>query len=185
MLTPILVIAALILLNAIFVAAEFAIVGAPRAAIEAGARTNRLARLVQSVLRDPARQDRYIATAQIGVTVASLGLGMYGEHVISDALLGFFQGSTWAEWLAAHGAASVLAVAVLTYFHIVLGEMVPKSLALQSAEKMALYITPPMLWVQAILYPFVVTLNAMGNAVLRAMGIRRQAQGVEQFYTPE
>jgi CBS domain containing-hemolysin-like protein len=185
MLTPILVIAALILLNAIFVAAEFAIVGAPRAAIEAGARTNRLARLVQSVLRDPARQDRYIATAQIGVTVASLGLGMYGEHVISDALLGFFQGSTWAEWLAAHGAASVLAVAVLTYFHIVLGEMVPKSLALQSAEKMALYITPPMLWVQAILYPFVVTLNAMGNAVLRAMGIRRQAQGVEQYYTPE
>ena len=156
MLQPILIIAGLILLNAIFVAAEFSIVGAPRAAIEAGARTNRLARLVHSVLSEPARQDRYIATAQIGVTVASLGLGMYGEHVIADALLhalggSAFGGSVWAEWLAAHGMASILAVAILTYFHIVLGEMVPKSLALQSAERMALYITPPMLWIQAVL----------------------------------
>jgi CBS domain containing-hemolysin-like protein len=185
MVQPVLIIAGLIVLNAIFVAAEFAIVGAPRAAIEAGARTNRLARLVHSVLRDPARQDRYIATAQIGVTVASLGLGMYGEHVLSDAVLGFFTGSSWAVWLGAHGAASVVAVAILTYFHIVLGEMVPKSLALQSAEQMALYITPPMLWIQAILYPFVVLLNATGNAVLRLIGIRRQAQTQDQFYTPE
>jgi CBS domain containing-hemolysin-like protein len=189
-LVPILVIAALILLNAIFVAAEFAIVGAPRAAIEAGARTNRLARLVHSVLSDPARQDRYIATAQIGVTVASLGLGMYGEHVLADALLHAFADSAigrafWVEWLAAHGAASVVAVAILTYFHIVLGEMVPKSLALQSAERMALYITPPMLWIQAILYPFVVVLNATGNAVLKTIGIRRQAQTADQYYTPE
>lgn len=190
MLQPILIIAGLILLNAIFVAAEFAIVGAPRAAIEAGARTNRLARLVHSVLSEPARQDRYIATAQIGVTVASLGLGMYGEHVIADALLhalggSAFGGSVWAEWLAAHGMASILAVAILTYFHIVLGEMVPKSLALQSAERMALYITPPMLWIQAVLYPFVVVLNATGNAVLKSIGIRRQAQTADQYYTPE
>jgi CBS domain containing-hemolysin-like protein len=190
MLEPILIIAALIGLNAIFVAAEFAIVGAPRAAIEAGARTNRLARLVHSVLSEPARQDRYIATAQIGVTVASLGLGMYGEHVLADTLLhavgaSRFGQAFWAEWLAAHGVASIIAVAILTYFHIVLGEMVPKSLALQSAERMALYITPPMLWIQAVLYPFVVMLNATGNAVLKAIGIRRQAQTADQYYTPE
>jgi len=189
-LEPILIIAALIGLNAIFVAAEFAIVGAPRAAIEAGARTNRLARLVHSVLSEPARQDRYIATAQIGVTVASLGLGMYGEHVLADALLhavgaSRFGQTFWAEWLAAHGVASIIAVATLTYFHIVLGEMVPKSLALQSAERMALYITPPMLWIQAVLYPFVVMLNATGNVVLKAIGIRRQAQTADQYYTPE
>ena len=185
MLQPVLIIAALILLNAVFVAAEFAIVGAPRAAIEAKAGTNRLARLVHSVLRDPARQDRYIATAQIGVTVASLGLGMYGEHVLSDAVLHRLGGSSWAQWLGAHGIASVIAVAILTYFHIVLGEMVPKSLALQSAERMALYITPPMLWVQAILYPFVVALNAMGNGVLKLIGVKRQAQTMDQYYTPE
>jgi CBS domain containing-hemolysin-like protein len=185
MLIPILVIAGLIVLNEIFVAEEFAIVGDPRAAIEAGARTYRLARLVHSVLSDPARQDRYIATAQIGVTVASLGLGMYGEHVLADAILPIFGKSSWAEWLGAHGAASVIAVAILTYFHIVLGEMVPKSLALQSAERMALYITPPMLWIQTLLYPFVVSLNAIGNAVLHSMGIRRQAQTPDQYYTPE
>src|SRR4051794_2120945 len=167
MLIPILIIAALILLNAIFVAAEFAIVGAPRAAIDASAERNRLARLVQRVLREPARQDRYIATAQIGITVASLGLGMYGEHVVAEWILHAIGSSATATWLAAHGFASILAVALLTYFHIVIGEMVPKSIALQSAERMALYITPPMLWIQTILYPFVVTLNALGNAVLK------------------
>ena len=186
MLVPVLVIAALILANAVFVAAEFAIVGAPRAAIDArAAKDDRLAMLVQGVLRDPRKQDRYIATAQIGITIASLGLGMYGENVIADWILGIVGRTGWIERTGAHVFASVAAVAILTYFHIVLGEMVPKSLALQSAERMALWITPPMLWIERVLFPFVVSLNATGNAVLRVFGVTRQAQGIDHYYTSE
>jgi CBS domain containing-hemolysin-like protein len=184
--TALLIIAALILLNGLFVAAEFAIVGAPRAAIDARAeRKQPLARLVQGILRDPRKQDRYIATAQIGITVASLGLGMYGEHVLADWVLEILGRTTWTQWLAGHGIASVVAVAILTYFHIVIGEMVPKSLALQAAERMVLWITPPMLWIQTILLPLVVALNGLGNFVLKLAGIRRQAQNAEQYYTSE
>jgi CBS domain containing-hemolysin-like protein len=181
-----LIISVFLLLNALFVAAEFAIVGAPRAAIDnRAAKRQPLARLVQSVLRDPRRQDRYIATAQIGITVASLGLGMYGEHVVAHWVRERLGHGDIATWLVAHGFASVLAVALLTYFHVVVGEMIPKSLALQSAERMALAITPVMLWIQTLLLPFVVILNGLGNVVLRALGIDRRESTADHYYTPE
>jgi CBS domain containing-hemolysin-like protein len=181
--TAFLIITGLILLNGIFVAAEFAIVGAPRASIDTrAARGNRLAKAVQAVLRDPTRQDRYIATAQLGITVASLGLGMYGEHTLADWI---YETAGAPVWLLSHGLASVVAVAILTYFHIVIGEMVPKSLALQQSETMALWITPPMLWTKTLVFPLVVGLNGIGNILLRFLGVNRQAQSVEQYYTPE
>ena len=111
--TAFLIIAVLVLLNGIFVAAEFAIVGAPRSAIDARvAQGNRLARLVQSVLKDPQSQDRYIATAQLGITVASLGLGMYGEHVLADGVFDLIGRTSGPAWLLSHGFASVIAIAV-------------------------------------------------------------------------
>jgi CBS domain containing-hemolysin-like protein len=184
--TALLIITALILLNGIFVAAEFAIVGAPRAAIERRAAAgNRLARAVQRVLEDPREQDRYIATAQLGITLASLGLGMYGEHVLADGLYHALGGTGLPAWLASHGVASVLAVAILTYFHIVIGEMVPKSLALQQAEQLVLWITPPMLWTKNAFYPFVIGLNAVGNLVLKVFGVDRQEHNPDHYYTPE
>jgi magnesium and cobalt exporter, CNNM family len=184
--TAFLLIAALIVLNGIFVAAEFAIVGAPRSAIDArAAEGNALARAVQAVLRDPRKQDRYIATAQLGITVASLGLGMYGEHVLAGVVFGLLGGTGLPSWLASHAMASVVAVAILTYFHIVIGEMVPKSIALQRAEQMVLWITPPMLWTKNLLFPFVWALNGLGNLVLKGIGVNRQVQHADHYYTPE
>jgi CBS domain containing-hemolysin-like protein len=181
-----LIITALILLNALFVAAEFAIVGAPKTSIDKRAADgNKLARVVQSVLRNPQKQDRYIATAQLGITVASLGLGMYGEHVLADGIYHYLGGSGGPAFLVSHTFASVAAVAILTYFHIVVGEMVPKSLALQRAETLALWITPPMLWTKNILYPFVVGLNGLGNLTLRLMGVQRKVVHAEQYYSAE
>ena len=186
MMVPLLIIAVLLLVNAFFVVAEFAIVGVPRSAIDArAARNDRLAKLVQSVLDHPQRKDLYIATAQIGITVASLGLGMYGEHVVADWILKALGGSTWARWLAAHGFASIVAVAILTYFHIVIGEMLPKSLALQAAERIAVWLTPPMLWIQTLIYPLVIALNGIGNLVLRPFDIHHERHKVNQYYTPE
>ncbi len=184
--TAFLIISGLILLNGIFVAAEFAIVGAPRASIDArAARGDRLARSVQAILRDPRRQDRYIATAQLGITVASLGLGMYGEHVLADAIYHALGSAGAPVWLVSHGLASVVAIAILTYFHIVVGEMIPKSLALQQAEHLALWVTPPMLWINMLVFPLIVGLNGIGNAVLRLIGVNRGEYSTDQYYTPE
>ena len=184
--TAILIIAGLIILNGLFVAAEFAIVGAPRAAIDQKAHEgNRLARSVQRIFDDPKQQDRYIATAQLGITIASLGLGMYGEHVVADWIFGLLGGHGLPQLLASHGLASTLAVAILTYFHIVVGEMIPKSLALQRAEQLALWITPPMFWIRNALFPFVIALSGIGNYILKLIGVNRQAQTVDQYYTAE
>ncbi len=186
-LTPVLIIVGLLALNALFVAAEFAIVGVPRTAIERRAQQgNRIARLVRRILADPQRQDRFIATAQLGITIASLGLGMYGEHVLAEWIfehLAAFAGA--ASWAASHTLATILSVAVLTYLHIVLGEMIPKSLALQSAERTVLWITPLMRAIYLAVYPLVIALNAIGNLLLRLVGINRAAGSTDYHYSPE
>jgi len=182
---PVLVILALLMVNAIFVAAEFAIVAVPRAAIDTkAARGDRLARLVQTVYRNPQRLGRYIATAQIGVTVASVGLGMYGEFAVARAIERALGESAWAVWLVAHGIAGVTSIAILTYFHIVLGEMLPKSVAIQQAERIALWLAPIMAWIQTILRPFVAVLTGIGTAVLKPLAIRVDTQASE-YYTPD
>ena len=184
--TTALVIAALIVLNGLFVAAEFAIIGAPRQVIERLARRgNPVARVVSRVLSSAREQDRYIATAQLGITSASLGLGMYGEHVLADWLALQLEGLGELRYVGAHGVASAIAISILTYFHIVIGEMVPKSLALRFPVPVVLWIAAPMRIIELALYPVVVGLNGLGNGLLRLMGIQRTAGGDERYRTAD
>lgn len=184
--TAVVIILILIALNGLFVAAEFTIVGAPKTAIDRLARQgNRAARAVARVLGNPVRQDRFIATAQLGITAASLGLGMYGEHLLAEWLAEHFARLGIGGVAAAHTVASIVAVAMLTYLHIVFGEMVPKTLALQQAQRMALWIVPVMRVVQFAVYPLVLVLNGIGNALLRLMGIRRERVSQEHYRTAD
>jgi CBS domain containing-hemolysin-like protein len=176
----------LIVVNAMFVAAEFAIVGVARVTIENLAQKgDRRARKVARILADPRLLDEFIATAQIGITVASLALGMYGEHALADWLARVFDRlGDWA-WLPAHGVASVLAITFLSYLHIVVGEMVPKTIALAHVERVALTLGPVILFLRTAAYPVVIGLNGLGNLVLRMVGIRRRVAAAERACTPD
>jgi CBS domain containing-hemolysin-like protein len=130
------IIALLIVLNAVYVAAEFAIVAARRQAVEERAASgDAWAGRVLRIMRDQKLQDRYIATAQLGITLASLGLGMYGERALSSWIAASAPGAGLPVWLASHAVAGAIAIIVLTYFHIVLGEMIPKAIALADADR--------------------------------------------------
>ena len=180
------IIGVLVVLNGLFVAAEFAIIGAPRPTVEAAAvKGDRVAGRLLRLIRSTQQQDRFIATAQLGITLASLGLGMYGEHVLAEWFELRLHGvaERW-RWLPAHALASVLAVTALTYLHIVFGEMVPKSLALQHANRVARFVLTPMRLLQTALYPFIVGLNGMGNMTLRLFGIHRTDMP-DSHLTPE
>jgi CBS domain containing-hemolysin-like protein len=187
-LLAVVVIFLLVMMNALFVSAEFAIVSVPRATMESRARKgDRLARMVLAILRDPRRRDRYIATAQLGISIASLVLGMYGEHVLAEWIAHGLEAAGLGEatWITAHSVASVLAVVLLTYLHIVLGEMIPKSLSLQRPDRMAVVVTPVLLAVQMVARPLIAFLSFAGNGLLKVFGIDRQAQAHEHVRTPE
>jgi CBS domain containing-hemolysin-like protein len=169
-----LIVLLLIIVNGLFVAAEFALISAPRAAIEQRAtRGDQAAAAMLVVLNDPVLTDRFIATAQLGITFASLGLGMYGEHRLAEALVAPMTSLGLPLWFSPHVGASVLAIAGLTYTHIVLGEMVPKTLALQHAEAAAIRVYGPMSMVRRLVWPLVLGLNAIGSALLRLLGVAR------------
>ena len=185
-LLPVLIIAALALVNALFVAAEFAIVGAPRANIDhLAAQGSRLATRVARILGDTKRQDRYIATTQVGISAASLGLGMYGEQVIAEHVEVWLAPLEVYQWIATHALASVIAVGILTYLHIVVGEMVPKGLALQSAMRTSMYVSPIIEALEVALLPLVVLLNSAGNGLLAVIGVKREQNEAERYHTSE
>jgi len=173
---------AFIVLNAIFVAAEFALIASPRPTLERHSATgDRLATRVLNVIRSPLRQDQYIATAQLGITLASLGLGMYGEHRLAGLIEGAI-GTNLGE-PARHATGVGIALFFLTIGHIVLGEMLPKGLALQNPVGVARWAHWPMHVTLLLLYPLVIALNGIASIGLRLLGVKRTTTDV--VYTPE
>lgn len=169
---PILNIFLLIVINGIFVAAEFGIAASPRARIAQLAESgSAAAQRVLNILRQPHLLNRYISTAQVGITIASLGLGMYGEHAVAEWLIGPLEHLGWFGVATAHTIATILSVGVLTYLHVVVGEMVPKSLALQAPTGTAINLTGLMTVADRLFLPMTVTLNIVGNAILRWIGL--------------
>lgn len=173
----------LVALNGFFVAAEFALVGARRTRIEALARAgNRRARLAESAIH---RLDHYISGTQLGITLASLGLGWVGESTFAVLLIGLFDGLP-APWdvLATHGFAGAIAFAVITFLHIVLGELAPKSLALLFPESVSLWTAGPLILFARIFSPFIAALNGTANLLLRSVGLRAPTE-MERVHRPE
>ena len=161
----------LVLLNGFFVAAEFALVSVRRTRIdqlvlEGSAR----ARLVQRALT---HLDTYIAATQLGITMASLALGFIGEPAIAHLLEPLFASFLPAEgaYFTSHGVALVIAFSIATALHIVLGELAPKSIALQRAEGTALWVTGPLDLFLKLFRPFIATLNGIGNGLVRLIGL--------------
>jgi CBS domain containing-hemolysin-like protein len=174
----------LILVNGLYVAAEFALIGSPKASLEGRAsRGDRFAARILRTLTSPRRQDEYIAASQLGITLASLGLGMYGEHRMSE----IFEHAIVAigPMASASVVASTAALALLTIGHIVLGEMMPKAIALQHPIAVARFTDWPLRLTLVLLYPIVRLSNGIALGTLRLVGIRRSDNAHEQIYTPE
>ena len=156
----------LVLGNAIFVAAEYALITARRSRLEERAlRGGRGARTALRLMDDPVR---FISTVQVGITVSAILLGAIGEPLLSE----FFEPPL-------SGTISFLvAFAILTYLSVVLGELVPKAVALQKAELLAVALAVPLDWLARITYPLVWVLQESGNVVLRLMRVKPAPAGM-------
>ncbi len=177
------IVVALVLANAFFVAAEFALVAARKTRIDSlVAEGNRRARVAREAL---IHLDRYISGTQLGITLASLGLGWVGEGAIAAIFVQVFQ-DVPEPWriLAAHGVAIPLAFAIITFLHIVLGELAPKSLALLYPEEVSLWTAGPLIVFSRVLAPFIVFLNGAANLLLRLLGLRAPTE-LERIHRPE
>lgn len=187
LIVPIIVILLLVALNGFFVTAEFSIIGARPTQLEQMAdEGNNTARSVLKIIESRVQQDRYIATAQLGITIASLGLAMYGEPAIGhfiEPYLALLMGEEPSEVLVAT-LGYIIALSLLTYLHVVLGEMVPKSLALDNAANIVIRIFRPMRLAQMILGLPVRILNAVGRLLLRIFQIPA-AEGESRVLSPE
>lgn len=159
---------AVLLGNAFFVGAEFALVSARRSNIELAALNgSRMAKLTLTAMEQVSLM---LAGAQLGVTLCSLILGAVGEPLIANSLAGPLHELGVSEHFA-HPIAFVIALLVMVYAHVVIGEMVPKNLSLSSSTRAALLLVPVLYYFVKVTRPIVAFLNAIANACLHLLGI--------------
>jgi putative hemolysin len=164
----------LVAANAFFVAAEFAMVSVRDTRIHQLIEQRRIgARVVQRLQQ---RLDEFLPAVQLGVTLASLALGWVGEGTLAAIFLPGMQGVPYAR-VYAHGIAATLAFMMITYMHVLLGELVPKSLALQRAERVALTVAGPMDLFITLSRPFLRLMSKSANVVLRGFSLRPMREG--------
>ena len=173
---------ALLAANAFFVGAEFALISARRTQIEPRAAAG--SRMARTTLKAMENVSLVMAGAQLGITVASLGLGAIGEPAVAHLIEPLFQAAGIPEGLL-HPVAFVVAMSVVVYFHVVLGEMVPKNIAIAGPERSALVLGPPMMVIVTVLKPVVVLLNAISNGVLRLMRVEPKDEVTSAFTRQE
>lgn len=168
--------------NAFFVGSEFALVSARRTQIEPRAAAG--SRMARTTLRAMENVSVVMAGAQLGITLASLGLGALAEPAVAHLLEPVFHAVGVPE-SALHPVAFVVAMTVVVYLHVVLGEMVPKNIALAGPDRAALVLGPPMMLVVTVLKPVVVGLNAVSNGVLRLVRVQPKAEVTSAFTREE
>jgi CBS domain containing-hemolysin-like protein len=174
----------LILLTALYVAAEFSAVGARRSRLRRLAEDgNILAARVLPVLESPQALDRYIAASQVGITLSSLILGAYAQSRLDVRLAPFVARIAGLDADAALSASAVMVLLVLTVLAMILGELVPKSLALQDPTRMAILTVLPMQWSQRLFAPSIAVLNGSGVLLLKLLGVA--STGHRHVHSPE
>ena len=165
----------LIAINAVFVAAEFALVRSRRSKLETLA--NEGARGASAVLEELDQIDEYLSACQLGITMASIGIGFLGEPAVAKLIEPIFGGLS-------HGAAVAISVAIaytlVTTLHVTVGEQAPKLYAISKPESSARFLARPLHWFRRISAPFTVALTWLSNGVARLFGVRQDALDEEQ-----
>jgi CBS domain containing-hemolysin-like protein len=170
MLSDLLLTAFLVFLNGFFVAAEFAIVKVRASQIQMRAANSAVARIAENVI---GHLDSYLAATQLGITLASLGLGWIGEPVVGAIIVNIMSGlGVEANPAFAHRIALPVAFATITVLHIVFGELAPKSMAIRYPTRTTLWVAVPLQLFYYLFSPFIWLLNGLANLLLRAVGIR-------------
>jgi CBS domain containing-hemolysin-like protein len=158
---------ALVVLNGFFVAAEFAFVRIRETSVEQLAEEGRAgAGTLQEVM---VNLDDYLATTQLGITIASLGLGWVGEPAVASLIEPVLAPVLPGGLI--HLVAFAIGFSLITFLHVVFGELAPKTLAIAKTERLSLYLAPPMKFFYYVLYPGIVVFNGAANAFTRAIGV--------------